>query len=83
VYLLNKNIPNFFFFDESKGLAALRRLQDALEELAKHIDFEMFRYILIDALRQAERKSPAGRTPLDVILMFKALIIQRLFNLSD
>jgi hypothetical protein len=38
---------------------------------------------LTDALRKAERKSPAGRKPLDVILMFKALIIQRLFNLSD
>ena len=71
------------FFDESKRLAALSRLRDPLEELAKHIDFEMFRPILIDALRKAERKSPAGRKPLDVILMFKALIIQRLFNLSD
>jgi hypothetical protein len=38
---------------------------------------------LTEALRKAERKSPAGRKPLDVILMFKALIIQRLFNLSD
>ena len=71
------------FFDESKRLAALSRLRDPLEELAKHIDFEMFRPILNDALRKAERKSPAGRKPLDVILMFKALIIQRLFNLSD
>jgi IS5 family transposase len=34
-------------------------------------------------MRKAERKSLAGRKPLDVILMFKALIIQRLFNLSD
>ena len=48
-----------------------------------HIDFEMFRLISTDALRKAERKSPAGRKPLDVLLMFKALIIQRLFNLSD
>jgi hypothetical protein len=34
------------FFDESKRLAALSRLRDPLEELAKHIDFEMFRPIL-------------------------------------
>jgi hypothetical protein len=54
-----------------------------LKELAKHIDFEMFRLILTDALRKAERKRPAGRKPLDVIFMFKALIIQGLFNLSD
>ena len=71
------------FFDESKRLAALSRLRDPLEELSKHIDFNMFRPILTEALRKAERKSPAGRKPLDVILMFKALIIQRLFNLSD
>jgi len=71
------------FFDESKRLAALSRLRDPLEELSKHIDFNMFRPILTEALRKAERKSSAGRKPLDVILMFKALIIQRLFNLSD
>jgi IS5 family transposase len=69
------------FFDESKRLAALSRLRDPLEELAKHIDFEIFRPTLTDALRKAERKSPAGRNPLDVILMFKAMVIQRLFNL--
>ena len=71
------------FFDESKRLAALSRLRDPLEQFSKHIDFNMFRPILTEALRKAERKSPAGRKPLDVILMFKALIIQRLFNLSD
>ncbi|MCX6972784.1 MAG: IS5 family transposase, partial [Verrucomicrobia bacterium] len=79
------------FFDESKRLAALSRLSDPLEQLGKHIDFELFRAVLTDALRNPEtdalrnpdRKSSAGRKPLDVILMFKALIIQRLFNLSD
>jgi IS5 family transposase len=71
------------FFDESKRLAALSRLNDPLEELGRHIDFEMVRAVLTAALRKAERKSPAGRKPLDVILIFKALIIQRLFNLSD
>jgi IS5 family transposase len=71
------------FFGESKRLAALSCLSDPLEELGKHIDFEMFRDVLTEALRKSDRKSPAGRKPLDVILMFKALIIQRLFNLSD
>jgi IS5 family transposase len=71
------------FFDESQRLSALSRLNDPLEELAKRIDFEMFRSVLTAALRNAERKSPAGRKPLDVVLMFKALVIQRLFNLSD
>jgi hypothetical protein len=63
------------FFDESKRLAALSRLSDPLEELGKHIDLEIFRWVLTDALRKSDRKTPAGRKPLDVILMFKALII--------
>ena len=71
------------FFDESKRLAALSRLGDPLEQLSKHIDFEIFRPILNEAFRKTDRKSPAGRKPLDVILMFKAMVIQRLFNLSD
>jgi hypothetical protein len=68
------------FFDESKRLAALSRLGDPLEQLLKHVDFEIFRPILNEAFRKADRKSPAGRKPLDVILMFKAMVIQRLFN---
>jgi hypothetical protein len=36
------------FFDESQRLSALSRLNDPLEELAKRIDFEMFRPILTD-----------------------------------
>ena len=38
------------FFDESQRLAALSRLNDPLVELAKRIDFEMFRPILIDTV---------------------------------
>ena len=31
----------------------------------------------------AERKSPAGRKPMDAVLMFKALVLSALYNLSD
>ena len=71
------------FFDESKRLAALSRLGDPLEQLSKYVDFEIFRPVLTEAFQKTDRKSPAGRKPLDVILMFKAMVIQRLFNLSD
>jgi IS5 family transposase len=71
------------FFDESKRLAALSRLGDPLEQLSKYVDFEIFRSVLTEAFQKTDRKSPAGRKPLDVILMFKAMVIQRLFNLSD
>jgi hypothetical protein len=65
------------FFDDSERITALRRLGDPLMELSKHIDFEMFRPKLEEALRKEERKSPAGRKPLDVILMFKAIFLQK------
>jgi IS5 family transposase len=71
------------FFDDSERLAALRRLGDPLMELSKHIDFEMFRPKLEEALRKEDRKSPAGRKPLDVIVMFKAIFLQRFYNISD
>lgn len=54
---------------------------DSLERL-KIIDFESFRSTLTDSLKK-ERKSRAGRPPLDNLMMFMVLVLQRLFNLSD
>ena len=51
-------------------------------ERLKIIDFESFRPTLTDGLKK-ERKSRAGRPPFDNVMMFKVLILQRLFNLSD
>jgi hypothetical protein len=31
----------------------------------------------------SERKSPAGRKPIDVMVMFRMLVLQSLYNLSD
>jgi len=46
------------------------------------IDWEIFRQILNVAFRK-EHKGSGGRPPYDYILLFKILILQRLFNLSD
>ncbi len=43
---------------------------------------EAFRALFMK-VREKERKSNAGAKPYDVVLMFKALIIQSLYNLSD
>ena len=71
----------FNLFAEETQLQRLSKLGDSLEKL-KIIDFETFRPILEKAFRK-ERKSNAGRPPFDVVMMFKILILQRLFNLSD
>lgn len=55
---------------------------DPLEKLKKLVDWERFRSDL-EAVRDKERKSNAGRKPFDVILMFKVLVLQSLYNLSD
>ena len=71
----------FNMFAEETQLQRLSKLGDSLEKL-KIIDFEAFRPLLENAFRK-ERKSNAGRPPFDVVMMFKILVLQRLFNLSD
>jgi IS5 family transposase len=55
---------------------------DPLPKLKKLVDWERFRPDL-EAIRDKERKSNAGRKPFDVILMLKVLVLQSLYNLSD
>lgn len=51
-------------------------------KLTQLIDWEMFRSSL-EKVREKEKKSKAGRKPYDVVLMFKVLIIQHLYKISD
>jgi len=55
---------------------------DPLTKLNEVMDWEIFRSDL-DSVRQKHRKSNAGRKPYDVVLLFKMLILQSLYNLSD
>jgi len=55
---------------------------DPLPKLRKLVDWECFRSEL-ETVRDKERKSNAGRKPFDVVLMFKVLVLQSLYNLSD
>jgi len=70
------------FFDESERYIKLDKLSDPLVELSSFIDFEIFRDKL-ETVFEKPRKSNAGRKPLDVVFMFKILILQMLYNLSD
>ena len=55
---------------------------DPLKRLNELVDWELFRPVL-QQIRNKKRKSRAGRKPFDVVLMFKILILQSLYNLSD
>lgn len=70
------------FFDEDFRLEKLTKLGDPLDRLAKGIDFELFRSLLLEHL-EVEPKGKGGRRPYDYVLMFKVLILQRFYNISD
>jgi IS5 family transposase len=70
------------FFDEADKLEKLSKLGDPLVDLKKYIDFEFVRPTLEEALRK-ERKALSGRPAYDVVFMFKILVLQRLYNISD
>lgn len=70
------------FFDLDERYAALSAAGDPLEKLGSVIDFEIFRADL-DAALQRSDGSKGGRPPLDAVMMFKTLILQALYGLSD
>ena len=55
---------------------------DPLKKLNDLVDWSVFRPEL-DAARKKPRKSSGGRKPYDSILMFKIMILQSLYGLSD
>jgi IS5 family transposase len=69
-------------FDLEFRCRELEKNGDPLVKLNKIIPWEDFRDLL-NRVHEKERKSDAGRKPYDVILMFKIMILQSLYNLSD
>lgn len=70
-------------FDEQIRLEKLSKKQDPLERLQRHIDFEFFRKPLQQFFDKDIDRSKGGRPAYDYVLMFKVLILQRYYNLSD
>ena len=73
------------FFDLSDRYSSLDAKRDPLVEINAVVPWEEFRPALERVWRkpEAERKSRAGRKPMDVVLMFKTLLLSALYNLSD
>jgi len=70
------------FFDLEDRYAQLSKAGDPLEKLAATVRFEPFRYRLNKALKRTDG-SKGGRPPYDPVLMFKVLILQALYGMSD
>src|SRR5712671_2711408 len=78
------------FFDLNRRYESLTEKNDPLVAIAAMVPFESFRPKLHTALikgelrrSEAERKNSAGRKPWDEVVIFKALVLQALYNLSD
>ena len=69
-------------FDENNCLRKLSKLGDQLEKLEHVIEWRLFEGIL-NRVFAKEKKGAGGRPPYNYLLLFKTLILQRLFNISD
>jgi len=70
------------FFDLDDRYEQLSKSGDPLERLSEVVNFEAFRYRLVKALKRTDG-AKGGRPPYDPVLMFKILVLQALYNLSD
>ena len=69
-------------WDESLRLEKLSKLGDSLEKLNQAIDWDLFRPKLTKVFKK-QAKGAGGRPPYDYVMLFKILVLQRIYNLSD
>jgi IS5 family transposase len=70
------------FWDIDERYARLSEAGDPLEKLNAVVPWEAFRKPLAKALKRSE-SAKGGRPPYNPVLMFKILVLQALYNLSD
>lgn len=70
------------FWDVDERYAQLSAAGDPLERLDAVVPWEIFRKPLAKALKRSDR-AKGGRPPYDAVMMFKILVLQALYNLSD
>ena len=78
-----RNQQNTSLFEQESTVQSLSEMGNPLEFISGIVDFELFRPTLEAHLLNEERKSNAGRRPIDPVLMFKVMFLQRLYGLSD
>ena len=69
-------------FDKAMRLEELHQMGDPLARLDEVIDWSLFSPVF-ERIPKAEAKGPGGRPPFACLLMFKAMVIQNLYQLSD
>jgi transposase, IS5 family len=69
-------------FDRDKRRKKLLKTRDFLNRVNRFVAWEMFRPALDAALNRKEHDK-GGRPAFDAVLMFKVLVLQALYNMSD
>jgi len=69
-------------FDYEFQLEKIKAHNPPLQKLNDVIEWEWFKEIFDEAFKK-ERRSNAGRKSYDKVMMFKIIILQRYYNLSD
>ncbi len=77
-----KKQGNISLFDSEDTMDKLNSLGNPLEKLSRVVDFEMFREDLETGLYK-EKFTNVGAKPYDYVLMFKILVLQCMYHLSD
>jgi len=78
-----KSTGNIGIFDAEFALEKLNSKRNILDRISKVVDFEIFRPILVEAVINKDKKSKAGAKPYCPVMVFKILILQRIYNISD
>lgn len=79
-----KNINPLGLFDDHYLMEKLTKLGDPLQKLSNYIDWSIFKAPLGKAFSDNTKDlSKGGRPPFDKLVLFKALLVQSLYNLSD
>ncbi len=73
------------FFDSDRRLELLSKKGDRLEAIDKLVGWESFRADIEAVVMTPDntKKSNAGRKPIDALILFRMLVVQTLYNLSD
>jgi IS5 family transposase len=79
---MSKRKGQYGFFDYETQLDKIYEINDFLPKLNALIDWEIFRDDL-NKVRERDTPSNLGRPSFDVILMFKILVLKKMYNLSD
>ena len=70
------------FWDEQERVSKLKNKKSVLTCLSESIPWEAFRPLLDKSYSQ-EEKNNADRKRVDLLILFKILVLQQLLNLSD